>query len=92
LQLDRQYFEGIEMQKTNEFATDQLHLAAFLQAKRLKMLRVERQGRFGLFVFNEGDASELISQFMAGKGTVEPRSFVAAIRDLRSKVDALGNS
>jgi hypothetical protein len=78
------------MQKTNEFATDQLHLAAFLQAKGLKMIRAERQGRFGVFMFNEVAASDLVGQFMAGKAFVEPRSFVAAIRDLRSKVDSLG--
>jgi hypothetical protein len=78
------------MQKTNEFATDQLHLAAFLQAKGLKMLRAERQGRFGVFIFNESATAELVRQFMAGKSLIEPRAFVAAIRDLRSRVDSLG--
>ena len=78
------------MQKAIEFATDQLHLAAFLQAKGLKMLRAERQGRFGVFIFSEEAASELVGQFMSGKALIEPRSFVAAIRDLRSKVDELG--
>jgi hypothetical protein len=77
------------MQKTNEFATDQLHLAAFLQAKGLKMLRAERQGRFGVFIFREAETSELIGLFMAGKASVEPRSFVAAIRELRAAVDLI---
>jgi hypothetical protein len=82
------------MQRSEEFQTDQIHLAAYLMAKGISLLRLERSGRFGLFYFPAKQARLEADSFIQGKALIEPKAFTAAIRDLRARVDELraGNS
>jgi hypothetical protein len=77
------------MKRSEDFETDNLQLAGYLTAKGIELMRVERSGRFGLFYFHGDQARPEAAKFVEGLGSVEPRRYTAAIRELRAKVDAL---
>jgi hypothetical protein len=74
----------------NELGVDSIHVAAYLRAKQIPILRIVRSGRFGMFYFPADQAGSEIQIYMAGKALVEPRAYASAIRELRSQVDELG--
>jgi hypothetical protein len=76
-------------QKTGETAIEDIRLAAYLTLNNIPLIRIERSGRLGTFVFNEAQCADLIVTFMGRKATVEPLSYMAAVRSLRSRVDNL---
>jgi len=77
------------MKRNEEYATDSLHLAGYLKAKKIPLIRIERSGRFGLFFFPKKEADTEATKFISGQALIEPRSFVTAIRELRAAVDRI---
>ena len=73
--------------KKKDFCTDNLQLAAYLFAKEIPILRVERSGRFGIFHFSTDQAKSEIEKFIAGDELIEPIRYSQAFRELRFKVD-----
>ena len=74
-------------QINRQVAVDSIHLAAFLITKSLPLAKVTRSGRLGVFYFDSNRASSEIQTYMSGQALVEPRSFIAAIRQLKMKID-----
>ncbi len=77
----------VENNNGHVFQTDNLQLAAYLTARGIDLLKVERSGRFGIFHFSAEQAKTEIDNFIAGNALVEPRSYSQAFRELRYKVD-----
>lgn len=77
------------MKRTEEFETDNLQLAAYLTARKIPLIKIERSGRFGLFFFSKKEADSEATKFISGQALIEPRSFVTAIRELRAAVDRI---
>lgn len=69
----------------SEYRTTDIVLAAFLRLKGCSMLRIEKQGQKGTFVFeNIGEA--LVLEYDLGNGMVEPVAFNNAIKQLTTSV------
>jgi hypothetical protein len=66
---------------------DNIHLAAYLIAKRCSLSKVTRSGRMGVFHFDSINATPEIQAYMAGEALIEPKDFVSAIRQLKMRID-----
>ncbi len=70
-----------------EVEIDNLHLAGYLLAKNIPIMRVARSGRMGVFYFRADKAETEIQSYITGKALVNPRAFASAIRELRRMTD-----
>ena len=71
-----------------EFQTSDLYLAAYCQALGFELLRLDRRGHQGVFVFDLEDESEstIKSDFHSGKGTVSALEYANACKALKALV------
>lgn len=71
--------------KTKYFKTSNFYLSAFLQAKGINLVDIDKSNpRQSLFVFNETeDRQSLAEDFLFGRGSVEPRKFAQSIKSLK---------
>jgi len=64
-----------------EYATTDIVLAAYLKAKHYKLIRIEKNGNKGTFVF-ENVSRDVIEEYDLGQALIEPRSLNAEIKAL----------
>ena len=78
----------MKMKKVIEknWTTSDFYTAVFLRATGLNLIGIDKSdGHRFQFVFKEAASREgLIDDFFAGRATVEPRQFVAAIKELKN--------
>ena len=69
----------------NTFSTSDFYLAAFLRAKGFNLVDMDRTNtKRAFFIFeNRKDKTELVENFLFGNAYVEPKSFIAAIKELK---------
>ena len=68
------------------YASTDLYLSAYLKAKGLKLLDVDREGRRAIFVFEDRkDRKDLILGFY-NEGTVSINAFKNAVQDLKAAI------
>lgn len=67
------------------YKTSDIVLASFLKLHGCQMLRIEKQGQKGTFVF-EDVQEQLIRAYDLGKAQVEPVAFNNAIKQLTTSV------
>lgn len=72
----------------NQFVTADFYVSAFLLAKGVKLLNVNREnGRKLEFIFSVSTAKQrLVNDFWLGQGSVEPKRYAAAIKDLKALI------
>ncbi len=68
-----------------EYKTTDIVLAAFLKINGAAMLRIEKQGQKGTFVFGTVDQT-LIADYDLGNARVEPVNFNNTIKQLTTSV------
>lgn len=68
-----------------EYKTTDIVLAAFLKIRGAQMLRIDKQGLKGTFVFDAVDQS-LIAEYDLGNARVEPVTFNNTIKQLTTSV------
>ena len=67
----------------NPFQTTDITIAAYLTCADFKLVRIDKQGMRGTFVFDNVNP-EVITQFDLGKALVEPSEFHNAVKQLTS--------
>ena len=73
-----------KMRETKTYASTDFYLSAYLKAKGLRLLDVERDGRRATFIFEDReDRKDWIKSFY-NDGTVEINAFKNAIQDLKA--------
>lgn len=73
-----------KIMRTKTYALTDFYLSAYLKAKGLKLLDVERNGRRATFIFEDrNDRKELIKSFY-NNGMVQINAFKNAIQDLKA--------
>ena len=72
-----------------EYKTTDIVLAAYLKLNGYTMLRIEKQGQKGTFVFNDV-AEDVLNAYDLGNGVVEPVTFNNAIKQLTTSVRRMG--
>jgi hypothetical protein len=74
------------MKVADTYRTSDLHLAAFLKAKGMRILDTTKNGRRSTFVFyDKGNSKELIQEFF-NDGMVSITAFKNALQDLKTMV------
>lgn len=68
-----------------EYKTTDIVLAAFLKINGATMLRIDKQGQKGTFVFESADMY-LIAEYDLGNARVEPVNFNNTIKQLTTSV------
>jgi len=80
------------MDNANEkqFESSDFYISAFLLAKEVKLLDVNRENPRRLsFVFEDfEDRQKLIEDFLLGRGSVEPKRYASAIKELKDLIHA----
>lgn len=68
-----------------QFLISDFYIAAFCLTKGLKLLHIEKsEPRRASFVFQDTDnRQKLVEDFLFGRASVEPKSFVSAIKELK---------
>lgn len=76
----------MENEKDKQFALSDFYQAAFLLTKGFKLLEIDKENpQRALFVFGDKkDRQSLLEDFLFGRTQIEPKSFVAAIKELKS--------
>ena len=68
------------------YASSDFYLSAFLKARGMILLDVEKDGRRGTFIFEDRpDREELIKEFY-NDGTVKVNAFKNSIQDLKAVI------
>lgn len=74
------------MSENETYATNDFYLSAFLKAKGLKIIRLERNKGHTTFVFrNRDNRKKLVEEFYAN-ASVEVNVYTHAIRDLKAMI------
>lgn len=70
----------------NQFTTSDFYTAVFLISEEYKLIGIDKTDpRRFRFVFEDGkDRAKLLEGFFSGVSKVEPRKFIAAIKELKS--------
>lgn len=68
-----------------EYRTTDIVLAAFLRLNGVTLIRIDKQGQKGTFVF-ENASEDLMSAYDLGQARVEPIQFNNAIKSLTTSV------
>jgi len=70
----------------NQFTTSDFYTAVFLLAKEYKLIEINKADpRRFRFVFNDQEGrAELLEDFFNGETAVEPRRFIAAVKEMKS--------
>ena len=73
------------MPREKNFCTSDLVLSALLKVNDFKLLRLDRDGKKSVFVFEEKEERpEIVMRFINRAMTVEPIRFMEEIRNLKS--------
>ena len=74
--------------ENKQFTNSDFYLSAFCLAKGLRLIDIDRANpRRFLFVFNDKkDRQNLIEDFLFGRARIEPKSFVSAIKELKTLI------
>jgi hypothetical protein len=75
----------MKMSSISKYTTNDFYLASFLLTKGVKIFGLDRNDpRKVNFVFGEMEGTEkLVEDFLFGKAKVDPKQFVASIRELK---------
>lgn len=70
----------------NTYSTTDMYLASYLKAKGRELLDVEKDKGRMTFIFNDDDAQmkQIVVDYYDGKGQVEPRFLIDAIKNMKS--------
>ena len=72
---------------TDGYRTKTLNISAFLFASGLKLVNTTRVRNEVFFIFTPKDKAEkLVSDYIAGSATVDPRELFARLNDLRDLI------
>jgi hypothetical protein len=76
------------MNDANEYTTRDFYIAAFLLAKGHKIASINRDDpKRVFFAFSDFERREdLLRAFLYGEASVEPQSFISAIKTLKGKI------
>lgn len=74
-------------ENSKQIAIDDIKLSAYLHAKQIPILKIEKSGRYGCFYFPEAKARDEIDRYVMGNALVEPKKYSASIRELRAAVE-----
>lgn len=69
----------------NEYCTTDIVLAAFLKLSGAYLLRIDKRGQRGTFVFDDVDES-LLNMYDLGNARVEPVAFNNSVKQLTTSV------
>lgn len=70
--------------QTTEYKVSDLYVAAFLLANNVELISIDRTDRKrAIFIFNSESGGGLLADFWSKKATIEPRSFIAAIKEAK---------
>lgn len=72
-----------------EYKTTDIILAAYLRLEGIQMLRIEKQGNKGTFVFDNVDMN-VVQDYDLGRARVEPVAFNNQIKQLTTSVRRMG--
>lgn len=76
------------MEKTmeNQFVTSDFYTAVFLLSEEYQLISIDKADprRFRFVFADSKDRTKLLEGFFNGQARVEPRKFVAAIKELKS--------
>ena len=77
-------------QTKTQYNCSDLYVAAFLLANGLELAAVDRTDRKrAVFVFNDSeDRDNLLAAFWSKQASIEPRSFIAAIKEAKERLYA----
>lgn len=69
----------------SQFKSPNFYLSAFLLSKGFELLDIDKlDPRKYLFVFQDKkDRQSIVEDFLFGRTTVEPKAFIAAIKELK---------
>ncbi len=70
---------------TSEYRTTDIVLASYLKLSGCSMLKIEKQGQKGTFVFSDVN-DDLVKAYDLGKAQVEPVAFNNTIKQLTTSV------
>lgn len=72
--------------EVNEFALSDFYAAVFLRSSGFGLLGINKSDprRFAFIFKDKAGRIKLLDDFFAGRATVEPRQFTAAIKELKS--------
>ena len=75
----------IKYEKKKEFVLSDFYAAVFLRASDLELMGVNKTDprRFRFLFADRKDRTRLLEDFFSGQAMVEPRQFVAAIKELK---------
>ncbi len=77
------------MNKNNVYLTKDLYEASFLYANRLKLLGLQKEGKFFWFVFdNKKLAEELADKYWKREGLIDASTFAEAVTFLKNRLYA----
>ncbi len=66
------------------YQVSDFYLAAFLKAKKMKLIDISREGRRVTFVFEDREDRQQITKDFYNDGSVQVNPFIHAIQDLKS--------
>ncbi len=67
-----------------EYKVSDLYVAAFLLANSVELISVDRTDhKRAVFIFSSEDSESLLAAFWLKKASIEPRSFIAAIKEAK---------
>lgn len=71
--------------KNENFTLSDFYLSAFCLAKGFKLVDIDKSNPHrALFVFKDKENRQnLVEDFLFGRATIEPKSFVSAIKELK---------
>ena len=74
--------------ENKQFINSDFYLSAFCLAKGLRLIDINRANpRRLLFIFDDKkNRQNLIEDFLFGRAKIEPKSFVSAIKELKSLI------
>ncbi len=76
-----------KMENRTECFVKDIYAAAALFANGKKLLRLQREGKFFWFVFeNKLDCEELLNKYWSGEDLVSSRTYADAIRTLKDRL------
>lgn len=76
----------IKNEKKNEFVLSDFYAAVFLRASGFDLIGINKSDprRFNFIFVDKTKRVKLLDDFFAGRAMVEPRQFVAAVKELKS--------
>lgn len=85
----------IKNENKNEFSLSDFYAAVFLRASGFDLIGINKSDprRFNFIFTDKASRIKLLNDFFTGRAVVEPRQFVASIKELKSLMysDALSD-